>query len=156
MSIEYSKPGEKTELAIAREILEPRRKRGRPAGAANLYRNAKAAEVCASLNLDPLRELLKIARRRKTPLDLRVQAYAHTLKYIYPALSTVAVHSKNEVSVDVARTMRVVLERRPELADSLERFAIELALAGEQHAIADTTQEQIPPERQLPAPAAGE
>ena len=134
VSIKYGSIDEKTPLANAEQILAPR-KSGRPRGAKNLFRNARAAEICVELGIDPLREMLKIARRRKTPLELKIQAWAHCLKFVHPALTTMHVNAKTESTINVARQMTLVLERKPELADAMEKLAIEMAVAIDQQTI---------------------
>jgi len=135
MSIEYGSIKSKTDTAIAEQILTSKKGRGRPRGAENKFRNKRAAEILEELKVDPLRELIRIARRRKTPLDLRIACWAHVIKYCHPALSTTHVTAKTETSINVARQMTLVLERRPELADAMEKLALEMALAGDQKTI---------------------
>jgi hypothetical protein len=138
MSIKYGSIDTQTPLATAQKILAPSSP-GRPRGRKNLFRNSRASEICMELGLDPLRELLKIARRRKTPLDLKIQAWAHCLRYVHPSLSTTHIQARTESVVTTSRQLTLVLEKRPDLAGALEALAIEMAIAGDQPSAIDVT-----------------
>ena len=66
------------------------RKPGRPKGALNRGR-AAARDIMNALNIDPLEALLRIAKSRKTPLALKLDALKSAAKFCHPTLATTAV-----------------------------------------------------------------
>lgn len=120
MSIRYGNISDTPE-AKAKKLLAPKRR------GPNRFRTANAAETIAEMNCNPLRELLMIARRRKTPLDLRIQCYAHCLKFCFPALSTQHITALTESHV-YAKNMTMALDKAPHLAAALEELSLMLTM----------------------------
>jgi hypothetical protein len=101
---------------------------GRPKGALNRGR-ACAAEICEKLNIDPLEALLSIAKRRSTPLDIKVDCLKAAAKFCHPALSTTAVLAKIDSVIDIRKSAERILAN-PELAEYAEKLSLALSEAG--------------------------
>jgi hypothetical protein len=118
------------------EISTPtKNKGGRPKGATG-QRSQLARAIMIEMNHDPLRALIAIAKRRKTPLELKIKANAAMLPFAHPKLSTVFIHSKKTVDVYVTQ-LQELARVDPALAEAMERVSL-----------ASTAAMQ----RQLPAP----
>lgn len=96
---------------------------GRQKGSISKKNRELADETFARLNFNPIERLCAIARRRSTPLELRIRALAELARYHSPRLASTVI--KAEVSGEITA------RRITELAADQRTFAImeELALA---------------------------
>ena len=105
------------------EIITPvKHAGGRPKGSTG-HRSQLAREIMVDLNYDPLRALIAIAKRRKTPLDIKIKAAAAMLPFAHPKLSAVFVHRKKEVDIYVAQLQHLAAAD-PLLAEAIERVSL--------------------------------
>ncbi len=105
------------------EIITPTKKKGgRPKGATG-QRSQLARAIMIEMNHDPLRALIAIAKRRKTPLDLKIKANAAMLPFAHPKLSTVFVHTKKTVDVYVTQ-LQEMAKADPLLAEAMEKLSL--------------------------------
>src|SRR3989442_4275853 len=58
-------------------------------------------EELAALAYDPLRELVSIAKDRKTPVELRVRIHSEFLPYIYPKRKAVDPSNEENRTINV-------------------------------------------------------
>jgi hypothetical protein len=102
------------------------RKPGRPAGALNRGRQS-ARDLMEKLHCDPLAALIKIARKKSTPLDLKIDCLKAAAKYCYPALTAAKIEASVETTITDLRQQIAVIASNPELQAAAERLALALA-----------------------------
>ena len=124
-------------------------RRGRPVGSEGA-KNRTARQICEELGCDPVEALVRIARRRSTPLELRIDCLKSLLKFCWPALSTAQIdaHVRSEVLTKMQLT---AIMTKPELADAAEVIALALVPPAETLDPALTGKADEP--LMLPAPA---
>jgi hypothetical protein len=106
------------------------RKLGRPQG--SIGRRAQVAkDLVARLNFDPLENLLKIARKKRNPLDIRVDAMKAACKFVHPVLSTQHILAQADVNLGMTARIASAVLASPELSAMAETLSIALATAGD-------------------------
>lgn len=82
-------------------------------------------EYLDEINTNPIAELIKLARQKKTPIEIRAKCWAEVAKFAYPKLSTVALHHSGEVTHN--HQIFKTIMNNPELAEMAERLALAAA-----------------------------
>jgi len=89
-----------------------------------------AREICQDAGVDPVRFLCNLIRKRKVPIDLKLDAAKALLKFVHPALSTQHVYADVSQKVLTKSQIEVVLGD-PVLAEAAERLALALVETAE-------------------------
>jgi len=74
--------------------------------------------------VNPIAELLKLARRKATPVDVRAKIYVEICKFAYPRLSTVAVQHSGKLDHSHEHIQSIMLD--PALAEAAEKLSLAL------------------------------
>lgn len=87
-----------------------------------------ARQLLVDVNFDPLEGLLRVAKNRRVPLDLRIKAMAAAVPFVYPKLSTTVIHAQVENNVTVTQIQQLAMAD-PELADAFEKISLAMSAA---------------------------
>ncbi len=111
-----------------------------------------AREICQANNVDPVQFLCSMIRRRRVPIDLKIDAAKALLKFIHPALSTQHVHA--DISTQVStRSVILAAMADPAAVEAMEFLALKLAVASDDAPSAGPAIEATAQPLQIAAPA---
>jgi hypothetical protein len=109
------------------EETKVKRPVGRPKGSVGRLTTV-ARELMVKTNFDPLEALLRIAKNRRTPLELRIKAAAAAVPFLYPKLSTTFIHSRREADISITQVQQMAFEN-PLVAEAMERISLAISQA---------------------------
>ena len=109
---------------------------------------------CLAEGVDPVVFLARQIKKTKLPIDLRISCAQSLLKFIAPAMSTVAVNQTIEAKVGTAAAIKhVISTASPAALDALEEISLKLCGAYPVPAEPTATPIQIAPPPTVPAEA---